>query len=152
MKHLFILSTCLLFLSACGKTIIDAPAVLNESPEKVVEMLGQPDSTYYKHILGGEAMAHYFLRYNIEIQYLNDKAVYIIVNGPHRLPFSEKALKAFKVTPIGEPEQFEENKLIRWLKMEYPVEAVSFFNPQLDSLGDVKNFTVMIKGKVKGGE
>ncbi len=36
--------------------------------------------------------------------------------------------------------------------MEPPVEAVSFFNPQLDSLGEVKNFTVMIKGKVSKRE
>lgn len=149
MKHLFLLSTFLLLLSACGKTIIDAPAVLNESPEKVIGMLGEPDSIHHKRILGGEALAHYFLRYNIEVQYLNEKAVYIIVGGPHGLPFSAEALQAFNVKPVGEPEQFQEDKLIRWLTMEPPIEAVSFFNPQLDSLGEVKNFTVMIKGQAR---
>ena len=149
MKHLFLLSSCLLLFSACQKTIIDAPAIINESPASVVEMLGTPDSIYHKQILGGEALAHYFLQYNIEVQYLNEKAVYVIVGGPHGLPFSEKALKSFNLKAMGEPDQFVEKKLIRWLQMEPPIEAVSFFNPQLDSLGEVKNFTVMIKGQAR---
>ena len=146
MNKLFITGLSLLLLSSCGKVIVDAPAVLNESPEKVIGMLGEPDSTYHKHILGGKALAHYFVKYNIEVQYLQGKAGYVIVNGPHGLPFTEKALKAFKVKALGEPEQFHEKKLIRWMTLEAPVEAVSFFNTQLDSLGEVQNFSVMIKG------
>lgn len=149
MKQLLLLSLCLLLLSACGKVIVDAPAVLNESPERVTEILGEPDSTYSKIVLGGEALAHYFVRYNIEVQYLNGKAGFITIGGPHGLPFSEKALSAFKVEAVGEPDQFQDKKLIRWLQMEPPVEAVSFFNTQLDSLGQVKNFSVMIKGRTK---
>jgi len=140
---------CLLFAAvACKERIVvDAPAVLRQTPEEVEKVLGKPDTTYTELTLGGQAMVQHFKMYDVEVQYLENKATYITVKGPHGLPFSAEALDSFGAIAVGEPSTFEDKKLIRWTKMEPPVEAVSFAATHFDSLQNVTNFMVTIIGR-----
>lgn len=148
MNKLTIFGCLVLLLIGCkGRVVVDAPAILRHSPEEVIAILGQPDSTYTERTLSGEAFVQHFKMYDVDVQYLENKASYITVKGPHGLDFSADALAAFNAKATAEPATFEDKKLIRWLKMEPPVEAVSFAATHFDSLQNVKNFTVTIIGR-----
>lgn len=130
-----------------SRIVVDAPAILRHTPEEVEAILGKPDTTYAEKSLAGTALVQHFTMYDVAVQYVDNKASYITVRGPHGLPFSEEALEAFKVEATGKPSQFEENKLMRWVAVKPPVEAVSFLATHYDSLQNVKNFTVTIIGR-----
>ncbi len=148
MRKIALVACALIALAACKERIVvDAPAVLRQTPEGVEKVLGKPDTTYTELTLGGQAVVQHFKMYDVEVQYLDNKASYITVKGPHGLPFSAESLESFGAKAVGEPSTFETNKLIRWTKMEPPVEAVSFAATHFDSLQNVTNFTVIIIGR-----
>ncbi|CAD5270937.1 MULTISPECIES: hypothetical protein [unclassified Imperialibacter] len=145
-----ILFSGLLFFTLIGckhRVVVDAPAILRHSPEEVEAILGKPDSTYASETLAGPALAQHFKMYNVEVEYVDNKASYISVKGPHGLPFSEEALEAFNAKALGEPTKSPDEKVMRWIKMQAPIEAISFAATHYDSLQNVDNFTVTIIGR-----
>lgn len=148
MNKLTIFGCLVLLLIGCKeRVVVDAPAILRHSPEEVTAILGQPDSTYSERTLSGEAFVQHFRMYDVDVQYIDNKASYITVKGPHMLKFEEKSLASFNIDADGAPSEKEENKHIRWTKLQPPVEAVSFVATHFDSLQTVKNFTVTIIGR-----
>jgi hypothetical protein len=145
-----ILFSGLLFFTLIGckhRVVVDAPAVLRHSPEEVEAILGKPDSTYATETLAGPALAQHFTMYDVTVEYVNNKASYITVRGPHSLPFSDESLEAFNVKAFEKPTKTDDEKIIRWIKVVPPVEAISFAATHYDSLQNVDNFTVTIIGR-----
>jgi hypothetical protein len=83
----------------------------------------------------------------VTVEYVNNKASYITVRGPHSLPFSDESLEAFNVKAFEKPTKTDDEKIIRWIKVVPPVEAISFAATHYDSLQNVDNFTVTIIGR-----
>ncbi len=134
-------------ISCKSRIVVDAPAVLRHSPEEVEAILGTPDSTYASSGLNGATLVQHFKMYDVAVEYVDNKATYITVKGPHALPFEEESLEAFNVEAAAAPSKVEEQNIIRWVKMKPPVEAVSFAATHFDSLKNVDNFTVTIIGR-----
>ena len=132
-----------------SKVLLDVPSVISKTPVQVMELLGKPDTTYTETIMGKKLYCQRYHNHNIEIQYPDSLSTEIIVYGPHDLPFTQSALKAFNI-PLQEahPSQHEKNRLMRWYDLN-EFETISFYNVQEDSAGAVKNFNVFFKAKKK---
>jgi hypothetical protein len=140
----------LLFFTLIGckhRVVVDAPGVLRHSPEEVERILGTPDSTYASNGLSGPTTVQHFKMYDVTVEYVDSKASYITVKGPHNLPFNEESLEAFNVEVLEKPEVTSDQKILRWVKAKAPVEAISFAASHFDSLQNVDNFTVTIIGR-----
>jgi hypothetical protein len=127
--------------------ILDIRNVVNKTPEQVVEILGEPDTTYTERILGKEIYCQKYYRNNIEIQYPESLSTDVVVYGPHGLPFTQSGLKAFDLSYQKQhPSQYEKETLMRWYDFEN-FEAISFYDVQKDSVGRIKNYTIFFKAK-----
>jgi hypothetical protein len=154
MKYLNIIFFFLVFWS-CSKSreeniILNVNAIVNKSPSETGLIIGMPDSTYTLRILGKPIFCQMYSRHNIEIQYPENLATDIVVYGPHKLPFNQTALSAFKIDyKTHHPGEYIKNQLIRWFDVE-EFSTISFYNPKFDSAGNISNFTIFFKAKSNG--
>src|SRR5687768_12497910 len=151
MKNIF--STLLLSLLICcdqrseKELILDVTAVVNKKPAEVEEIVGKPDSIYTLRILGKPIFCQLYKRYNIEIQYPEARATDIVIYGPHGLSFNQTALKALNLDyKTNHPDEYIKGQLIRWFDVA-EFSTISFYNPQIDSSGNISNFTIFLKAK-----
>jgi hypothetical protein len=154
----FTFGLCLAFVvlvaSGCSEArssevLLDVPSVMNKTPEQVADVLGKPDTVYTETIHGKKLFCQRYHKHNIEIQYPDSLSTGIVVYGPHDLPFSQSALKAFNIRhQKAHPSQHEKNKVMRWYEFN-EFETISFYNVQEDSAGAVKNFSIFFMAKNK---
>jgi hypothetical protein len=151
MKKIFFTCAFLTF-SGCNRNgheavIFDVRAIVNKTPAETEAEVGKPDSTYTLRIMGKPIFCQLYEKHQVEIQYPEMKATDIVVNGPHGLPFNQSALRAFNIDyKTHHPKQYVKDRLIRWLNVE-EFSAISFYNPQFDSSGNISNFTIFFKAK-----
>jgi hypothetical protein len=130
-----------------SEVLLDVPSVINKTPVEVVELLGEPDTTYIETILGRKLFCQRYDKHNIEIQFPDSLSTEIVVYGPHGLPFTQSALKAFNIPhQKAHPSQHEKNRLMRWYDYK-EFEAISFYNVQEDAAGAIENFSIFFKAK-----
>lgn len=141
-----------LLLAACGKDeklILDVRSVINKSPEEVVSILGEPDTTYTEKIPGKEIFCQRYREHNIEIQYPESLSTDIVVYGPHNLAFTQSALEAFNIRYQEQhPSQYERDAVMRWYDFK-EFAAISFYNVQKNPEGVITNYTIYFKAKEK---
>ena len=125
--------------------ILDVSSVVNKTPEEVIRILGTPDTTYTERILGKTIFCQRYVAHNIEIQYPESLSTDIVIYGPHGLPFTQSALKAFNIRQ-QHPAQYERDAVMRWYDLD-KFAAVSFYNVVKGSDGGIDNFTIYFKAK-----
>lgn len=151
-KYCFLCFCFLMVLISCKEetestVLIDVQSVVNKTPAEVIATLGQPDSTYTERIAGKPLFCQLYRKHNIEIQYPDSLSTDIVIYGPHGLPFSQSALKAFKIAyQKKHPSQYERDILMRWYDFD-DFEAISFYNVQKDREGQIENFYIYFKAK-----
>lgn len=142
----------ILLITSCAQKdetniILDVRSIINKSPEEVVEILGEPDTTYTERILGKALFCQRYTKHNIEIQYPESLSTDIVIYGPHELPFTQSALKAFNIKyQKKHPSQYEKDVLMRWYDFD-EFEAISFYNVRKDSLGQINNYSIFFKAR-----
>lgn len=146
-----LLSSVVFLACACGQKessdiILDVKQIANKRPEQVVKLLGEPDSTYYIRIFGRSIFCQLYKPHNIEIQYPETLATDIVIYGPHGLPFSHEALKAFNVNHKIHPNEYIEGQLWRWYDQE-GFSTISLYNTDKDTTGRILNFNIFFKSK-----
>jgi hypothetical protein len=140
------------FLTSCQKKdetdiILDVRSVINKRPEEVIKILGEPDTTYTEMILGKSLFCQRYAKHNIEIQYPESLSTDIVIYGPHELPFTQSALKAFDIHyQKKHPSQYEKDVLMRWYDFD-EFETISFYNVQKDSSGQINNYNIFFKAR-----
>lgn len=149
-NYRWILLVQLLLVSCSLKdqdVILDVKKIIYKTPEEVVTMLGNPDSTYTIRILNKVIFCQWYEENGIEIQYHDSGlSTDILVKGPHGLSFDPSALKAFNLDIHVPPSQFMEKELIRWYNMD-EFAGISFYRVQWDEQKNVKNYTIFFKAK-----
>ena len=149
-----LLFVALILLTGCNngrdpKLILDVASVINKTPDEVIAVLGEPDTTYIEKVVGKEIFCQRFGRHNIEIQYPELLSTDIVIYGPHDLPFTQVALKAFNVEYHQQhPSHFEHDAVMRWYDLN-EFEAISFYNVKKDATGDIDNFYIYFKSKTR---
>lgn len=144
----------IVILLSCSKpkkenVILDVKEIVNKTPTQTVSIMGAPDSTYTIRILGKPIFCQMYQEHHIEIQYPEMQATDIVVYDPHDLPFNQSALKAFNIDyKTFHPKEYIKDRLIRWFDVE-EFSTISFYNPQVDSAGNITNFTIFFKAKPK---
>jgi hypothetical protein len=141
----------LFLLGGCDKKasglVLDVRSVINKTPSQVADVLGEPDTTYVERILGKQIFCQRYRTHNIEIQYPEELSTDIVIYGPHDLPFTQEALKAFSLPHSKyHPKQFERDALLRWYDFD-EFQTISFYNVEKDSAGKIRNFSVFFKTK-----
>lgn len=124
--------------------IADVRAIAGKKGYEVEQILGKPDSTYFLQILGKRIFCQLYKPHLLEIQYPNGIATDIVAYAPKGLVFNQTALSAFNLDHRVHPNEFMEGRLIRWNTIN-PFSSVSFYNPTLDSLGNIVTFNVYFK-------
>ena len=124
--------------------------IILKTPQQVEDKLGTPDSAYTIRIMGKPIYCQRYNRHNVEIQFLEGQASDIVVNGPHGLPFNPTALREFGIAEKIHPSDYQKGRYIRWSNTKQ-FSAISFYNPELDSLGRIVNFSVFFKAKNQAG-
>jgi hypothetical protein len=140
-----------LILTACSvsvenEIILPVSEIANKRAAEVEQILGSPDTTYTLQIMAKSIFCQKYLRHNIEIQYPDSLATDIIVYGPHSLPFDQTALTAFGLDYKIHPSDYRKNRFIRWSGVK-EFSAISFYNPQQDSLNNIVNYNIFFKVK-----
>jgi hypothetical protein len=150
MKYPLFLSIISLFLFAsCAPQtdiIFDVPKIVNKTQPEVIELIGEPDSSYNTFALGRAIPTHLYLSqsHRIEILYPNKKATEIIVNHPQPLPFSSEALPHFNVKPSIPPSDSVYNTVLTWSGLQ-DFKKVSIFAMQLDENGQPDKWQIFFR-------
>ena len=137
---------------SCNKSreeniILDVKTIVNKTATETESIIGTPDSTYTLRILGKPIFCQMYQKYHIEIQYPDNLATDIVVYGAHDLPFNQTALKAFNIDyKVHHPKEYIKDRLIRWFDVE-DFSTISFYNPRIDSAGNVSNFNIFFKAR-----
>jgi len=126
--------------------ILPVKEIAHKDHIEVERILGKPDTTYTLVIMGKAIFCQKYNKHNIEIQYPNSKATDIIVYGPHQLPFDHTALEAFGLNYNVHPSDYMRNRYIRWSDVG-EFSAISFYDPQIDTLDNIVNYTIFFKTK-----
>lgn len=151
MRHL-IFNLFFIFSLGCesnkkSQFILDVKSIVNKAPSETEYLLGKPDSTYTIRILGRPIYCQRYAKNNIEIQYPENQATDIVIYGPHGLAFNQSALKAFNIDyKTNHPDEYMKDRLIRWLDVD-EFSTITFYDPELDSAGNIKSFTIFFKAK-----
>jgi len=97
--------------------IFDVSSLIGGSPNEIINVLGNPDSTYNKTILN---KPYYYQQYDerdMQVRYLNDEIVDIIINKPYDLEFTPETIEkfGFRLTP---PDKMDTAANIMWMDKE----------------------------------
>jgi|GEM_PF-3158961 len=123
-----LLLTAILLLNACDKNnvIFDAKQLKNKSADEVVQILGEPDTTYNKWIMGKE---HYILRYfrlyDTEVRELKGKTTAVLVHEAQDLGFKPTLIEQFGFSYV-EPQTIDQDNYYSWKNLE-GLENVSMY-------------------------
>ena len=124
MKSLwYIVLLCSLSAVGCRPTesdnelVFDALALVNKSPEETADVLGEPDTTYYRTIFGKRYFVQYYNQYGVEVRHLNDLISGVIVNEPYPLKFAPETITKFGINYV-EPTQYDSLAMIMWKNIE----------------------------------
>ncbi len=130
-----------------GRYYVDLKRIVNKRPQEVEAVMGMPDSTYWRVLMGRPVFCQLYRDEYLEIQYPGRTATDIVVSGPHGLPFDQKALGAFGLNYHQQhPSDYRKNGYIRWVDFE-AFSSISFYNTRLDTAGRVQTFDVFFKAK-----
>ncbi len=123
--------------------VLDIPHLIQHSPTEVVEILGEPDTTYTLQILSRKILVQRYKKFDLEIQYLKGKSNDIIINDPLHIPFSPESLKYFGLKEAT-PTSFQENKAIKW-KNYNGLKTIHFYKVQKDSTGNIVSYKIFFR-------
>ncbi len=155
MKTFLSLILLSLLVSCGGKEepndlLLNVRGVINKTPAEVEAELGAPDSTYILRVVNQEIFCQRYSEYNIEIQYPAGRSTDVVIYGPHGLPFTQSALKAFGLDYSKQhPSQVEKDAVMRWYNFDEFL-AISFYNVRKDIDTGRINYTIYFKSKFEG--
>ncbi|HYF67867.1 MAG TPA: hypothetical protein VD884_07020 [Ohtaekwangia sp.] len=110
-------------LTACSPVakndvIIDIKSIVNKNPEQVIEMLGNPDSSYNKIIFGKAYFIQQYEKLNeAEIRFLNNVAHEVIINRTHGIDFNPTSLNKFGFEEKA-PSSFDTTAFYAWKNLD----------------------------------
>lgn len=122
--------------------VLDIPNLVHKTPTEVVEILGEPDTSYYVRILTKTFLVHGYKDHDIKIQYLKGKSDDIVVNDP-QVEFKEESLRHFGIEPAP-PTVFREKAMLKW-KNYSGLKTINFYNVTTDSLGNIRSYKIYFK-------
>ena len=100
--------------------------IRHQSPDQATELIGEPDSSYYRSILGKRYFIYrYPEAYDLEIRFFNNRAVEIILNKPFELEFAPETISHFGLE-YKPPTSMDTTAMIIWKNYE-GFNAVSFY-------------------------
>jgi hypothetical protein len=148
LKCLFFCAAAIVALGCSDdkKILFPVTDIVLKSPQLVEERLGKPDSAYTIRIMGKPIYCQRYDQFNVEVQFMGGQASDIVMYGPHGLPFDQTALKALGIAEKIHPADYKKGRYIRWTDTK-EFSAISFYNPEFDSLGRIINFSVFLKAK-----
>ena len=121
MKPTYLLLTLWLLLGACSseneRLILDVPSLRGKSPSEVVGMLGEPDSTQTKLLMGRRAYIQLYDRHGIELKYHEGKLSSVIVNNTEDLPFEPGIITRFGFT-MAPPTFQDSTSFFNWSDLD----------------------------------
>lgn len=126
-----------------GGLILDIPILINKTPTEVVEILGEPDTSYYEQVLAKSFLVHRYKKHDIEVQYLKGKSNDIIINEPLPVKFDPESLKHFGLKPI-EPTVSREKGMLKW-KNYSGLKTINFYKVRVDSAGNIIGYKIFFK-------
>lgn len=99
------------------ETVFDAPALVGQSPEGAIAVLGEPDTTYTRTLFGKRFFTQYYNDYGVEVRHLDGRIANIIVNEPYPLKFSPETITRFGIDYV-EPTEYDSLAMIMWKDIE----------------------------------
>lgn len=105
--------------------VFDAPKLVAKSPEEVVELLGEPDTSYYRPFLNKRYFIQYYNQYGVEVRHLNGSVSEIIVQQPYPLKFAPETITRFGIA-YTEPSEYDSLAMIMWKNIE-GIKVVNFY-------------------------
>ncbi len=120
--------------------IMDIPMIANKTPEEVVSILGEPDSTYIQKRGSKKVPVHIYTPYKIEVYYPSGKATEVLVNKTGNLQYNENSLSFFNIKP-STPNKEKSLAAYKWSDVE-GFKNITFFsdNIQADTVSSFKMF------------
>jgi hypothetical protein len=127
-----------------SETLFPVTEILHKQPLEVEKIAGKPDSVYTIRILGKSIYCQYYKPHNVEIQYPDGAATDIVVYDLKGVPFNQTALQRFGIKEKLHPSDYKKDRYIRWTDTKQ-FSAISIYNPRLDSLNNIRAFTMFFK-------
>lgn len=106
--------------------VFNAQELVGQSPEGVIEILGQPDTTFYRTFIKNRYYIQYYDEYGVEVRHLNGSISGVIVNEPYPLEFSPKTITKFGIE-YTEPTKLDMRSSITWKGNVEGFKAVNFY-------------------------
>ena len=108
----------ILFLGGCatnesGKTALDVVALRGKTPNEVVDISGDPDSSYIHYVLGRPFLVYRYDPHQVEMRFYQNKLVEIIVHDPRPWPFEPETIEHFGLDYF-EPTTYNPDANISW--------------------------------------
>ena len=117
MKRIMMMTGMMVIVLACAHpkkdVIFNVRDLIGKDDKGVIAVLGQPDTSYYKNILGH----HYFIQQyqprETEIRHLKGHVAEVIINKPYDLPFDQHAIERYGLEATT-PTSADTNAMIIW--------------------------------------
>ena len=121
-----------------NEKVVNPLEIRHQSPEQVAELIGKPDSAYYRSIMGNR---YFIYRYpeasDTEIRFLNNRAVEIIFNEPFEFEFAPETISRFGLE-YKPPTSMDTSAMIIWKNHE-GFNAITFYKTGENKPEGVKN-------------
>ena len=129
MTSRFIYSIMLFFLiTRCSQekeVIYDVASLKHKTPTEIAEIVGEPDTSFYKMILGKRYYIQRYNQYITDFRHLDGNLKEVILNQPHPLKFDPATITRFGLE-YKEPTDMDTTAMILW--KNYPeFVAVNFY-------------------------
>ncbi len=111
-----------LFTGSCNEEqeiLLDVKALKGKTHFEITQILGKPDSTYAKYVLGKKIFIQVYKEINhAELRYTTSDTINsIVINKPYDLPFSPETLAKFGL-PVVPPTKKDTSAFYSWKNLE----------------------------------
>ena len=93
--------------------IFNVHDLVGKDDKGVAAVLGQPDSSYYKNILGHRYFIQRYKSRDTEVRHFKGHVAEVIVNKPYDLPFDQHTIERFGLGS-QKPTSIDTNAMIIW--------------------------------------
>ena len=147
MKYsLLILTATLLWCSSCAEQpYIDVNELAGKTPEQVITIMGEPDTTYTKNFMFRKVVYQIYRDKKAEFRYPEEGKIQTILVKNTELPFAQETIERFGLEPLP-PTTVIDNTLINW--KSYPTFSnVSIYSEHLTEEGIPDKYIIMFRYK-----
>lgn len=145
-NSLVIAATVMLWCSSCTDSpYIDVNELAGKTPPQVVEIMGEPDTTYVKKFMFRKVVHQIYRDKDAELRYPEGGKIQTILVKNTDLPFAQKTIEMFGLEPIP-PTRVIKNTLINWKDYEN-FSNVSIYSEHLTKDGIPDEYTIMFRYK-----